>query len=64
MVLKELRNELCFQRVVWLGVKMVLIQISRMLRGWLPMYKKEAGAQLEGLVDKLEELSRRPAQIK
>jgi hypothetical protein len=43
---------------------MVLIQISRMLRGWLPMYKKEAGAQLEGLVDKLEELSRRPAQIK
>jgi hypothetical protein len=28
------------------------------------MYKKEAGAQLEGLVDKLEELSRRPAQIK
>ena len=36
----------------------------RMLRGWLPLYKKEAGVQLEGLIVKLEELSRRPAQIK
>jgi hypothetical protein len=39
-----------FQGVVWLGVKMVLIRISRMLRRWLPMHK-------------LEELSSRPAQI-
>jgi len=35
----------------------------RMLRGWLPLYKKEAGEQLEGLIINLEEMSRRPGQI-
>jgi hypothetical protein len=44
-------------------MKMVLIRISRMLRGWLSLYKKEAGERLEGLIVKLKELSRRPAQI-
>jgi hypothetical protein len=39
----KLRNELYFQGVVWLGMKMVLIRVARMLRGWLSLYKMEAG---------------------
>ena len=42
---------------------MVLARITRILRGWLSMYKEEAREHLEGMIVKLEELSRRPAQI-
>lgn len=42
---------------------MVLVWVARMLRGWLALYKEEAGERLEGLIVNLEELSRRPAQI-
>jgi hypothetical protein len=59
----KLRNELCFQGVVWIGMRMVLVRVSRMLRGWLPLYKKEAGKQLESLIVKLEESSRHPALL-
>jgi len=39
-----------FKGVVWIGMKMVLIRIARMLRGWLSLYKKEVGEQIEGLI--------------
>jgi hypothetical protein len=41
---------------------MVLIRITRMLRGWISMFKQEVGALLEGMIVQLEELSRRPEQ--
>ena len=59
----KLRNELCFQGMVWIGMKMVLIRITRMLGGWLSLYKKEVGELIEGLIVNLEELSRCPARI-
>jgi hypothetical protein len=42
---------------------MVMIRITKMLRGWLSMYKQEVGVLLEGLIVKMEELSRRPTRI-
>jgi len=59
----KLRNEICFQGVCWLGTKMVLIRIAKMLRGWLSMFKREVGVLLESRIVRMEELSRRPAQI-
>ena len=59
----KLRNEICFQGVVWLGMRMVLIRITKMLRGWLSLFKQEVAVVLEGLIVKMEELSRCPAQI-
>lgn len=59
----KLRNEICFQGVVWLGMRMVLIRITKMLRGWLSLFKQEVAVVLEGLIVKMEELSKRPAQI-
>lgn len=59
----KLRNELCFQGVVWLGMRMVLIRVSRMLRRWLPMYKQEVGVRLEELISKLEESASCPPWI-
>jgi hypothetical protein len=56
----KLRNDICFQGVVWLGMRMVLIRITKMLRGWLSMYKQEVAVVLEELIVKMEELSRRP----
>ena len=47
----------------WLGTKMVLIRIAKMLRGWLSMFKREVGVLLESRIVRMEELSRRPAQI-
>ena len=55
----KLRNELCFEGVVRLGVKIVSIRVSRMLRRWLPLYKQEVGRA--GL--QAGRLPRRPAQI-
>jgi len=59
----KLRNEICFQGVFWLGTKMVLIRIAKMLRGWFSMFKREIGVLLESRIVRMEELSRRPAQI-
>jgi hypothetical protein len=59
----NLRNDICFQGVCWLGLKMVLSRITRMLRRWLPMYKLEIGGLLEEAISKLVELSRQPARI-
>jgi len=42
---------------------MVLIRITKMLRGWLSMFKQEVGVLLESRIVKMEELSRRPTQI-
>ena len=42
---------------------MVLIRITKMLRGWLSMFKQEVGVLLESRIVRMEELSRRPAQI-
>jgi len=57
----KLRNEICFQGVFWLGTKMVLIRIAKMLRGWLSMFKREVGVLLESRIVRMEELSKRPA---
>ena len=59
----KLRNEICFQGVFWLGTKMVLIRIAKMLRGWFSMFKREIGVLLESRIVRMEELSRRPTQI-
>lgn len=40
-----------------------MIRIAKMLRGWLLMFKQEVAVVLEGLIIKMEELSKRPAQI-
>jgi len=42
---------------------MVLIRITKMLRGWLSMFKQEVGVLLESRIVKMEELSMCPAQI-
>ena len=44
-------------------MRMVLIRITKMLRGCLSLFKQEVAVVLEGLIVKMEELSRRPAQI-
>ena len=58
----KLRNE-CFQGVLWLGTRMVLIRITKMLRGWFSMFKQEVRVLLESRIVRMEELSRCPAQI-
>jgi len=40
-----------------------MIRIAKMLRGWLSLFKQEVAVVLEGLIIKMEELSRRPTQI-
>ena len=59
----KLRNEFCFQGMFWLGTRMVLIRITKMLRGWLSMFKQEVCVLLESRIIRTEELSRHPAQI-
>jgi hypothetical protein len=58
-----LRNEIYFEGLVWTGLRMVLIRIAKMLRGWLSMFKQEVAVGLERLIIKMEDLSKRPAQI-
>jgi len=40
-----------------------MIRIAKMLRGWLSLFKQEVAVVLEGLIIKMEELSRCPTQI-
>ena len=42
---------------------MVLIRITKMLRGWFSMFKQEVRVLLESRIVRMEELSRRPTQI-
>lgn len=38
-VIWKLRNSICFQGVLWLGMKKVYALVGRMLRSWLPMFR-------------------------
>lgn len=50
----KLRNKLCFQGAVWMGMNGVLLRIVKMIKGWMPLYKEGYRVQLEGFVRFLE----------
>jgi hypothetical protein len=43
----KLRNEICFQGVLWTRMRRLLMMVVRMTRRWVPMLKKELGGQVE-----------------
>jgi hypothetical protein len=59
----KFRNSLCFQGAMWLGEKMVLMWVVRMLRRWMPMFKLETKEQVEVLAIKLEAWALQPPEI-
>jgi hypothetical protein len=59
----KLRNELCFQGVLWTGMKRVLMMVVRMIRRWVLMLKQELGRRVEELSSCLEKEALLPPQI-
>jgi hypothetical protein len=45
----KLRNEFCFQGVRWAGVQVLMRKVSRMLRDWKLVNRREDAERLEAL---------------
>jgi hypothetical protein len=58
-VLWKLRNEHCFQGVVWTGLNLVLKRCAKTVRSWMLIQTLEDGAKLEEVARALEERSAR-----
>ena len=63
-VIWKLRNSLCFQGVLWCGMKKVFAMVGRMLRSWLPMFKLEIQEKVELVVFLVENEASLAPQIK
>lgn len=53
-VLWKLRNSVCFQGVLWSGMKNVFAIIGRMLRRWLAMFKLDVQEKVEMIIQQVE----------
>jgi hypothetical protein len=59
----KLRNNLCFQNAVRRSVGVLLMKIAFMLQNWLILCPAEKKDTLDGFVEKLQSLARRPRRI-
>lgn len=57
----NVRNAICFQGLVWSGVKMVILEATRMMRRWPILYKD--ASSLENLVKRLEDRAGQPPRL-
>jgi hypothetical protein len=60
----KLRNDLCFQGTIWLGMKPVIVSLGRMLRRWLAKFKLEIKEKLEVVIQQLVSRANAMPQIK
>ena len=50
----KLRNELCFQGIIWRNIKALLIRIVRMARRWKKLSRERDWPRLEQFIGRLE----------
>ena len=58
----NMRNKICFQGDVWIGMKKVLTGIARTLRRWKPMYTAVMEEELTVIIQKIELEASRPLE--
>jgi len=59
----KIRNALCFQGLVFVDGKMVLIKAARTLRRWRALCKDSEGARLEEIGDAMDRKARELARL-
>jgi hypothetical protein len=56
-------NKMCFQSLVWIGEKAVLLWIARLLRRWKPMYTQDLEIKANSVIQEPESLANQPPRL-
>jgi hypothetical protein len=55
----KLRNELCFQKIGWKSMEVLLLKILGILKSWVVLCPRNKKEILSGYIEEIKELARR-----